>query len=109
MDEFASTLADEFLADMDDSEAPVFFFHIFSNGGGFVWEAVLRILAESELAAPPAVSVAALDESSVESLPGASGEHPKASSSTMLRTNCAERVLLIRNRCKFGRREIAVI
>ena len=40
-------LAWDILAEMDDSEAPVFFFHIFSNGGGFVWEALLRILAES--------------------------------------------------------------
>lgn len=40
-------LAWDILAEMDDSEAPVFFLHIFSNGGGFVWEALLRILAES--------------------------------------------------------------
>ena len=40
-------LAWEILAEMDESEAPVFFLHIFSNGGGFVWEALLRILADS--------------------------------------------------------------
>ena len=41
-------LAWDILAEMDDSAAPVFFLHIFSNGGGFVWEALLSILAESQ-------------------------------------------------------------
>lgn len=38
-------LAWDILAEMEESEAPVVFLHIFSNGGGFVWEALLRILA----------------------------------------------------------------
>lgn len=37
----------DILAEMEASEAPVFFLHIFSNGGGFVWEALARILANS--------------------------------------------------------------
>lgn len=40
-------LAWEILAEMDASDAPVFFLHLFSNGGGLVWEALARIFAAS--------------------------------------------------------------
>lgn len=41
----AEALAWEILAQMDASDAPVFMIHVFSNGGSFVLEAMVNILA----------------------------------------------------------------
>ena len=45
--ETVDDLAWEILAKMDESNAPVFFLHLFSNGGGLVWESLARIFAAS--------------------------------------------------------------